>query len=148
SLEPGHPAYRRHPEPFASRFSELDTRNLAFTLEPGGPLAAADYRIAEGTDAVRRLVRSHIGREAERWLMARSEEARSSGSGASSWGAAIGASFDDGGLNEAIISYEWGPMLMDSLPAPLFRLARTAMEMLPGLRPAFSTIHVGRRTGS
>lgn len=147
-LEPGHPAYRRHPEAFASRFSELAGRNLAFTLEPGGPLATADYRIAEGTDAIRRLVRSHMGPDAERWLLARSEEARGSGYGASSWGASIGASFDDGGLNEALVSYEWGPMLMDSLPAPLYRLARIAMELLPGLRPAFSTIHVGRRTGS
>jgi len=147
-LERGHPAYRHHPEPFASRFSELAARNLAFSLEPGGPLATADYRIGEGTDAIRRLVRGNMGREAERWLMARSEEARGSGYGASSWGAAVGASFDDDGLNEAVISYEWGPMLMDSLPAPLFRLARTAMELLPGLRPAFSSIHVGRRTGS
>jgi hypothetical protein len=148
SLEPGHPAYRRHPEPFASRFSELAARNLAFTLEPGGPVATADYRIDEGTDAIRRLVRRHMGPEAERWLMARSEEARGSGYGASSWGASIGASFDDSGLSDALVSYEWGPMLMDSLPAPLYRLARAAMELLPGLRPAFSTINIGRRTGS
>jgi hypothetical protein len=147
-LEPGHPAYRRHPDAFASRFSELAARNLAFTLEPGGPLATAGYRIAAGTDAIRRLVRGHMGREAERWLLARSEEARSSGYAASSWGASIAASFDNGGLSDAVVSYEWGPMLMDSLPGPLYRLARTAMELLPGLRPAFSTIHVGRRTGS
>jgi hypothetical protein len=148
TLEPGHPAYLRHPEPFAPRFSELASRNLAFNLEPGGPLATADYRISEGTDAVRRLVRENMGREAESWLLARSEEARGSGYGATSWGAAIGASFDNTGLHDTLVSYEWGPSLMDSLPVPLYRLARTAMELLPGLRPAFSTIHVGRTTGS
>jgi hypothetical protein len=146
-LEPGDPRYRVHPEPFATKFSELGTGNLTFSVEPGGPLATADYRIAEGTDAVRRLVRGHMGREAESWLMARSEEARGSGYGASSWGASIGASFDGGGLRETAVSYEWGPSLMDSLPAPLYRVARVVMERMPGLRPAFSTIHVGRRTG-
>jgi hypothetical protein len=146
-LEPGHPAYRRH-EAFAPRFSELAAKKLAFNLEPGGPLATADFRIAEGTDAVRNLVRKNMGPQAESWLLARSEEARGSGYGASSWGASIGASFDDAGVNEAMVAYEWGPSLMDSLPAPLYRVARTAMELLPGLRPAFSTIHVGRSTGT
>lgn len=147
-LEAGHPAYRGHPEPFAPRFSELAAKNLAFNLEPGGPLATADYRIEQGTDAVRRLVRENMGRDAESWLLARSEEARGSGYGVSSWGAAIGASFDDAGLHETLVSYEWGPTLMDSLPASLYRVVQTAMELLPGLRPAFSTIHVGRSTGS
>ena len=36
---------------------------------------------------------------------------------------------------------------MDSLPPPLYRAARTAMELVPGLRPAFSH-RVGRSTGS
>src|SRR5919204_6073880 len=58
-LEPGHPAYRRHPEPFAPRFSELAAEKLAFNLEPGGPLATADYRIERGTDAVRKLAREN-----------------------------------------------------------------------------------------
>lgn len=146
-LEPGHPAYRSQ-ETFAPRFSELAAKKLAFRLKPGGPLATAEYRIAEGTDAVRRLVRENMGAQAESWLLARSEEARGSGYGASSWGASIGASFDDAGVNEALVAYEWGPSLMDSLPASLYRLARTAMELLPGLRPAFSTIHVGRTTGT
>jgi hypothetical protein len=147
-LEAGHPAYRKHPEPLAARYSELSPRNLAVNLEPGGPLASADYRIAAGTDAVRGLVAENMGREAERWLMARSEEARGPAYDASSWGAAIGASFDDTGLNDALVSYEWGPSLMDALPAPLYRVAQAAMQFLPGLRPASSTIHIGRRTGS
>lgn len=147
-LERGHPAYRKHPRTLAAKFSELSSRNLALGLEPGGPLATAGYRIAEGTEAVRRLVRSNIGRDAERWLLARSEEARGSGYGASSWGAAIGASFDRNGLDDAQVSYEWGPTLMDALPRPLYRVSRTAMELVPGLRPAFSTVEVSRTTGS
>ena len=148
TLEAGHPGYLGKPEALAWRYDEDAGRNLAFGLEPGGPLATADYRIAEGTDAIRRLIRTQISPKAESWLLRRAEEARGSGYGASSWGAVIGASFDAAGLNEAQISYEWGPTLMDSLPAPLYRVARAAMELLPGLRPAFSTIHVYRRTGS
>ena len=136
------------PEPLAWHFDEHAGRNLAFGLEPGGPLATADYRIAEGTDAIRRLIRTQIGPEAESWVLSRGEEARGSGYGASSWGAVIGASFDGAGLNKAQISYEWGPTLMDSLPASLYRVARAAMQLLPGLRPAFSTIHVDRSTGT
>ena len=44
--------------------------------------------------------------------------------------------------------YEWGPLLMDSLPAPLYRMARVALEMVPGLRPALSSIRCGRASGS
>ncbi len=147
-LEAGHRAYWTHPEPLAAYYSELAPRNLALNLGVGGPLAPAHHRIAAGTEAVADLVRRHIGREAESWLRARSEEARGSGYGASSWGAEIGASFDEAGLSETLVSYEWGPSLMDSLPAPLYRVARAAMDLLPGLRPACSTIHVGRSTGS
>src|SRR6476646_995391 len=68
SLEPGHPAYRGMPEPLAWHFDEHAGRNLAFGLEPGGPLATADYRIAEGTDAIRRLIRRQIGPKAESWV--------------------------------------------------------------------------------
>ena len=147
-LEAGDPRYFRHPEPFWADFSELAPRNLAFGVEPGGPLATADYRIGEATDAARRLVAQNMGREAAAWLDSRSEEARGSGYGASSWGAALGASFDRAGLKSAAVSYEWGPSLMDALPAHLYRTARTAMRHLPGLRPSFSTIHVDRTTGS
>ncbi|HEX3453494.1 MAG TPA: hypothetical protein VHS03_02630 [Gaiellaceae bacterium] len=147
--EAGNPAYRgQQPEVFAPWFSELQPRNLAFGLKPGGPHATSDYRIHEGSRAIEGLVREFMGPKALSWLRARSEEARGSGYGATSWGASIGASFDGSGLNDAIVSYEWGPTLMDSLPAPLYRVARIAIELVPGLRPAFSTIHVHRSSGS
>src|SRR4051794_32730103 len=105
-----------YPKAFDAGFSELSGRTLALGLEPGGPQAPPDYRIAYGTDVVRELVRRHMGPDAARWVSARSEEARGSRYGATKWGAAIGASFDDGGVREATVSYEWGPTLMDSLP--------------------------------
>jgi hypothetical protein len=37
---------------------------------------------------------------------------------------------------------------VDALPAKLFELARTALDALPGLRPAISTIRCGRTSGS
>lgn len=148
-LPSGDRAYKRgYPKAFDTGFSELAGRTLAVGLEPGGPLAPADYRIAQGTQVVGELVRRHMGPEAARWVAARSEEARGSGYRAAEWGAAIGASFDDYGVREASVSYEWGPTLLDSLPASLYRLARTAMQLVPGLRPSFTTVHVGRTTGT
>lgn len=148
-LPRGDRAYQHgYPKAFGAGFSELAGRNLTIGLEPGGPLAPPDYRIAQGTAVVGELVRRHMGPDAARWVSARSEEARGSGYGASRWGAAIGASFDEAGVREAAVSYEWGPTLMDALPAPLYRVARGALELLPGLRPAFTTIHVGRTSGS
>jgi hypothetical protein len=148
-LPRGDRAYQHgYPKAFGAGFSELAGRNLSIGLEPGGPLAPPDYRIAHGTAVVGELVRRHMGPDAARWVSARSEEARGSGHRSSRWGAAIGASFDDGGVREASVSYEWGPTLMDSLPAPLYRVARGAMELLPGLNPACTTIHVGRTSGS
>jgi hypothetical protein len=148
-LPRGDRAYQRgYPKAFDAGFSELGGRTLAIGMEPGGPLAPPDYRISHGAQVVGELVRRHMGPDAARWVAARSEEARGSGYGATRWGAAIGASFDDGGVREASVSYEWGPTLLDSLPASLYRLARTAMELVPGLRPAFTTVHVGRTTGS
>jgi hypothetical protein len=51
-------------------------------------------------------------------------------------------------MAESSITYEWGPDLTDTFPEPLYRLAKVAIDALPGLRPAFSTIRCGRSTGS
>jgi hypothetical protein len=60
----------------------------------------------------------------------------------------MGTGFDVNGMSEALVSLEWGPALMDSLPPALYRMTRVALESLPGLRPAFSTIRAGRTSGS
>ena len=60
-----------------------------------------------------------------------------------------GTSFDrNGRLRESIVTYEWGPDVMDAFPGGLYRLARAAMETLPGLRPAYSSIRCGRRAAA
>jgi hypothetical protein len=64
------------------------------------------------------------------------------------WGAAFGSAYDRNGLTESFMHCEWSPGLMEALSATLHRLARTATEMLPGLRPAISTIRCGRTAGS
>ena len=86
-FERGHPAYLCKPETVALHYREHAGDKLAFGLEPGGPLATAAYRIAEGTEAIGRLVEREISSKAARWLHERGEEARGSGYGASSWGA-------------------------------------------------------------
>src|SRR5207248_211340 len=49
---------------------------------------------------------------------------------------------------ESMVTYEWGPDLMDAFPDQLYRLARTAMDAVPSLRPAYTSIRCGRTSGS
>jgi hypothetical protein len=46
------------------------------------------------------------------------------------------------------VRLEWGPQLMDSLPAPLHRVTQIVLQTVPGLRPAFSTVRTTRHGGS
>src|SRR6266852_1148582 len=64
------------------------------------------------------------------------------------WGAQLGTSFDRDGVRESMVTYEWSPDLMDAFPEALYRLARTAIDSVPGLRPAYSSIRCGRTSGS
>src|SRR5215207_1242416 len=93
-------------------------------------------------------VGNHFGGEALNWFHGRSGPLGRDSRRAVSWGAWFGTGLDRNGVTEATAMYELGPGLMDSLPSPLFRVARVAMESLPGLRPAFSTIRCGRSSGS
>jgi hypothetical protein len=94
------------------------------------------------------IVGGHFGREALRWLIGRVEPLTGSGSRSIRWGAQVGTSFDHKGIRESVITYEWAPDLMDAFPDTLYRLARVAMDSLPGLRPAYSSIRCGRTSGS
>lgn len=101
------------------------------------------------TQAISGIVGSRFGKSAEHWLDQHTELARGSASNRSAaWGATFSSAFDRNGVSEAAVHYEWGPLLMDALPAPLYRIARTALEMIPGLRPALSSIRCGRASGS
>jgi len=129
-------------------FSETAPDSLAFTVGGHPRLSPAD-RIALSTQAISNIVGSRFGKSAERWLDQHTELPRSSASnGSATWGASFSGAFDRNGASEAAVHYEWGPLLMDSLPAPLYRIARAALEMIPGLRPALSSIRCGRTSGS
>jgi hypothetical protein len=129
-------------------FSETAPDNLAFTVSGHPHLSPAD-RVALSTHAMSNIVGTRFGNGAERWLDQHTELARSNASNRSAtWGASFSGAFDRNGVSEAAVHYEWGPLLMDSLPAPLYRVARAALEMIPGVRPALSSIRCGRTSGS
>lgn len=146
-LPVGDVAYRglRMLEP---NFSETASKNLSFMMSTGGPRATSADRVETATQAMRRLVGRHFGREALHWFDGRAEPMRGRRRYTSNWGAWFGSGFDRNGVMESLVTYEWGPNLMDSLVGPLFQIARVAMDVLPGLRPAFSTIRCGRSSGS
>lgn len=137
-----------HPRLLETSFSETAPENLAFMVGDAPRLSPAD-RVETSTNAMSRVVGARFGPEAQRWLDSRTEPFRGAGNMRTShWGAQFSSAFDRNGVTEAAVHYEWGPMLMDSLPAPLYRIARVALESLPGLRPAISSIRCGRSAGS
>jgi hypothetical protein len=146
-LPAGDPAYRNRMllEP---RFSETDSEALSFIMDTGGPGATLADQAETATRAMRRIVGSEFGPQALRWLDNRLEPVRGRSYRALRMGACLGSGFDRNGMTESLVSYEWGPDLMDSLPASLFQLARAAVESLPGLTPVMSTIRCGRSSGS
>jgi hypothetical protein len=114
-----------------------------------GPRITPADRIDASTQALDRVVRNRFGTQALRWLDDHIDATKSQDyQRSASYGASFGSSFDRNGVTEAFVQYEWGPMLMDALPAPLYRIARVAMESLPGLRPSLSTVRCGRSSGS
>jgi hypothetical protein len=136
-------------DPLSPSFSETTPENLGFIIEPDGPGVTPADKIRSATQAMQHIVSDRFGEPARHWLDGRLETVTSNGyQRGASYGASFGSGFDRNGINESFVQYEWGPMLMDSLPAPLYRIARTAMETLPGLRPSLSTIRCGRSSGS
>jgi hypothetical protein len=146
-LPVGDPAYRREP-PLKSHFTEERAGHLDFVIAPLGPRASARDRTDAATRTMEEIVGGHFGHDALRWLSGRVEPLTGSGSRSVRWGANVGTSFDRNGIRESIVTYEWGPDLMDAFPDTLYRLARVAMDSLPGLRPAYSSIRCGRTSGS
>jgi hypothetical protein len=146
-LPPGDGRYR-HSRAFEPTFAESTPGNLGFMVAPGGPTAQAADRVSEATDAARRAVMRNFGPQAERWLAGRAHAASEGEYRSANWGAFVGTGFDRNGMSESSVSYEWGPWLTESLPAPLFQIAQVAMDAAPALRPAFSTLRCGRTTGT
>ncbi|HEX8647498.1 MAG TPA: hypothetical protein VF715_11405 [Thermoleophilaceae bacterium] len=146
-LPAGDGRYRRS-RSFEPTFAESTPGNLGFMVAPGGPTAQAADRVSEATDAARRAVLRNFGPQAERWLAGRAHAASEGEYRSANWGAFVGTGFDRNGMSESSVSYEWGPWLTESLPAPLFQIAQVAMDATPALRPAFSTLRCGRTTGT
>lgn len=136
---------RRTLEP---RFSELSAGPLSFDLVPGGPGASPRERIERATGTMRRLTAQSFGRQALRWLDGRVEVAPALGSYSARWGASMGSGFGPEGVLESAVHMEWGPQLLDSLPAALHRVVQTVLEALPTLRPAFTSIRCGPGSGT
>jgi hypothetical protein len=136
-------------DPVAPQFSETTPDHLAFLLTADAPGISAADRVDGATRALSGIVERNFGREASHWLDGKLEPLRGTGySRGAGFGARFGSSFDRNGVSESYAQYEWGPQLMDALPAPLYRVVRTAVDSLPGLRPVISTIRCGRSSGS
>lgn len=128
-------------------FSET-SQNLAFLMDAGGPDASPNERLETSVNTMRKLVNGSFGREALHWLDERIEPVRGRSNRATHFGAWFGSGFDHDGIMESLISYEWNPVLTDALPNALYQLSTRAMQLLPGLRPIFSTVRCGRSAGS
>jgi hypothetical protein len=70
------------------------------------------------------------------------------GGHSATWGASLGSGFGRDGVIESAVHLEWGPQLLDSLPASLHRVVQVVLESLPGVRPAFSTVRATPFGGS
>lgn len=147
-LPVGDPGYRSERPLLQPRFNETAADNLSFVLDAGGPGATPTDRVESVTQAMSRIVGNNFGPQALRWFRKHSEPAVEGAPHSANWGAWFGTGLDRNGVMEAQATYEWGPSLVDALPATLYRLARIALESLPGLRPAFSAIRCGRTSGS
>jgi len=139
----GDPAYHNS-RMLETNFSENTADSLSFVMDPGGPRASAQDRVELATRAMTDIVGHHLGNDAQQWFESRAMN----GGRTYGWGASLGSSLDRDGVRESYVTYEWGPELMDSLPPALYRISRTAMTSLPGLRPVFSSIRCGRASGT
>lgn len=147
-LPAGHHVYRARRHVFEPSFSETAAGSLSFGMAIGDPESTGADRLQAATGAVRELVRRNFGSGALGWLDSRTEPARDPylrNNGADAW---LFSGYDRGGMREATITYAWGPTLLDTLPGPVYQVARACMDALPGLVPAFSTIRAGRSSGS
>src|SRR5258706_1515665 len=127
------PLHERYPhDPLAPNFTETAPENLSFMVGAGGRNVTPSDRIKSSTQAMSKIVSKNFGPQALRWFEDRVDGMKSGGyQRSASYGASFGSSFDRNGATESLVQYELGPMLMDSLPAPLFRIARTPLGSLP-----------------
>lgn len=132
---------------FEPNFSETAGRSLSFEVRPSGRGVGAEDQREITNDAVRGLIHEHFGAEPLRWFDRRSEGARAGYARSAGLGARYAMGLDRNGVSEVLASYEWGPDVLDLLPGPVMDLARTALALLPGIRPFATTIRTSARSG-
>lgn len=137
--------------PFEPSFSELQPNILRFTIEPLPPEASSVDRRNESTREMRRLVHQNSGNDAVRWFDRASEPYRGLSTGGKlDYGAFFGTSYDRDGLYSSKVYYETngdGGMI-EGLPLALFRTVQVVTQMIPGLRPLFTTLAAERDAGT
>ncbi len=137
--------------PFEPSFSETQPGKLRFTIEPLPPQASSIDRRDESTREMRRLVGSFMGRDALRWFDQASEPYRGFArpGGNMDYGAFFGSSFDRDGLYASKIYYELsgGRGMIDDMPVTLGRIVQAALQLVPGLKPLFTTMAAQRDMG-
>jgi len=133
--------------PFEPSFSEVQPGNLRFTIEPLPPEAGGLDRRDEATREMRRLIHSFLGRDMLRWFDEQSEPYRGFGASNLDYGAFFGATTDRDGLYASKVYYETSPNAAVQLPPGLFRMVSIVQQLLPALRPLFTTISAQRDVG-
>lgn len=144
---PEDPRYRQL-RVFEPGYAEPGSRSLNVLMSAGGPSDSEPDRAERAIYTVRQVVGRNFGPDALRWLDARLEPYGQRERRRVTWGGWFGGGFDRDGMFETEVTLQWGPGLLDALPPRLFRIARTAMDALPRLVPALSTIRCGRYRGS
>jgi len=135
--------------PFGPVFGASHPRTLSFNMEPLGPDASGCDRRDAASREMRRLVSENFGREALHWFDSASEGQRGALRRADlNYGAFFGSSFDNDGLQSAVVTYENGGAGSNDVNPQLARLVMSAMSSLPGARPVFTTLVAGRDYGS
>ncbi|QAY75976.1 hypothetical protein [Sphingosinicella sp. BN140058] len=136
--------------PFEPSFSETQPNNLRFTIEPLPPEAGSIDRRDASTHEMRRLIGNFLGTGPLYWFDRASEPFRGFASGGNlDYGAFFGSSFDRNGLYASKVYYELpgGSGRIDNLPVGLHRIVMPALQLVPGLKPLFTTLSAQRDMG-
>lgn len=136
--------------PFEPSFSEAQPGKLRFTIQPLPPDAGSVDRRDESTREMRHLIRDFMGSDALYWFDRASEPFRGFANGGKlDYGAFFGSSYDRDGLYASKVFYELpgGRGAIDNLPFGLQRIVQAALQLVPGLRPLFTTLAAQREMG-
>jgi hypothetical protein len=130
------------------QFAENAPGSLSLLVRPGGRGATFRDRVDTAIIAARRVVGNHLGRDARKWLDGRLEPATARSYRAGQLGGTFGSSFDQFGVAESAVGFDFEDGLLDALVPALQRLARTVTSFMPGLRPSYTMVRCGRSAGT